>query len=304
MSESLDMTLSNRAALYGRRTEAMFEAMLISLGAHRLLKAEDTGLVHPEAPFKVPDYRVVLLDGTQWLVEVKNVYIKEPFQQERLLLKRGYHKKLENYASATGGQLKLAVFWARWSIWTLVSPSKLTDESGDLTLDIKTGMRFNELGALGDLHIGTTPPLRLRLDADPEAPSTLTEDGHAEFTIGGAGLYCNQNEIEDQEEQQLAWSFIRYGDWHEVGPMAILDGQRLIGIEFAWEPEERTNQGFEMIGSLSRIFSRYYAQRTLDGGEVVQIHAPSRPGWFKSLLSDDYKGKAMPLWQLRQHPDT
>ena len=282
----------------------MFEAMLISLGAHRLLKAEDMGRVHPEAPFKVPDYRVVLLDGTQWLVEVKNVYIKEPFQQERLLMKQGYREKLENYASTTGGQLKLAVFWARWSMWTLVSPSKLTDESGELTLDLKTGMRFNELGALGDRHIGTTPPLRLRLDSDPGAPSILTADGHAEFTIGGARLYCDQNEIRDPEEQQLAWSFIRYGEWHEVGPTAILDGQRLMGIEFAWEPEERTNQGFEMIGSLSRIFSRYYAERTLEGTEVVQIHAPSRPGWFNPLLSADYKGKAMPLWQLEQHPST
>lgn len=280
----------------------MFEAMLISLGAHRLLKAEDTGRVHPEAPFKVPDYRVVLLDGTQWLVEVKNVYIEEPFQQRRLLMKQGYREKLENYASTAGAHLKLAVYWARWGMWTLVSPSKLADESGDLTLDLKTGMFFNELGALGDRVIGTTPPLRLRLATDPEAPSILTADGHAKFTMGGAQLFCDQNEIQDPEEQQIAWSFIRYGEWHEVGPTPILDDQRLIGVEFAWEPEERTNQGFEMIGSLSRIFSRYYAERTLEGADVVQIHAPSRPGWFESLLSSDYKGEAMPLWRFELQP--
>lgn len=304
VSETLDTALSNQASLHGLRTEAMFEAMLISLGAHRLFKAEDTGRVYPETSFKVPDYRAVLLDGTQWLIEVKNVYIEEPFEQERLILKQAYRQKLEDYATTTGGNLKLAVFWARWSMWTLVSPAGLNGGSGDLTLDLETAMRLNELGALGDRVIGTTPPLRLRLEADPGAPSVLTPDGVPEFTAGGARLYCDENEIQDPEEQQLAWSFIKYGEWHEVGPTAILDGQRLVGIEFIWEPEERTSQGFEMIGTLSRIFSRYYAEQTLDGTEVVQIQAPSRAGWFKSLLSPDYKGKAMPLWRFQQQPST
>ena len=160
VGNALDSALSNMALLYGQRTQAMFEAMLVSLGSFSLLKAEDNGRVYPDESFLAPDFRVVLLDGTQWLIEVKNVYISDPSQQERLLMKRSYREKLENYASATGGQLKLAVFWARWGVWTLVSPESLLDLDGNLTLDMITGLRVNELGSLGDQMVGTKPPLR------------------------------------------------------------------------------------------------------------------------------------------------
>ena len=150
--------ISDDAVLHGKRTEAMFEALLVSLGRYSLLKCEDKGRVHSDGKFQPPDFRVVLLDGSQWLVEVKNVYIDDPFRQKRRLMKPEYLSRLQNYASATGGELKLAVFWARWGIWTLVSPGQLTDAHGGLTLDLETGMRFNELGALGDRMIGTRPP--------------------------------------------------------------------------------------------------------------------------------------------------
>ena len=55
----------------------MFEAMLISLGDFTVLKAEDQGKLYPGTGFRVPDFRVVLTDGTQWLIEVKNVYEKD-----------------------------------------------------------------------------------------------------------------------------------------------------------------------------------------------------------------------------------
>ena len=194
---ALKGALTNPILLHGQRTEAMFEAMLVSLGEYSLLKAEDNGRIHPEGNFRAPDFRVVLLDGTQWLIEVKNVYVEDPLQQKRRLMIRAYREKLENYASATGGLLKLAVFWARWGIWTLVSPEKLVDMQGDLTLDMVTGFGENELGCLGDQIIGTKPPLRLRIMADPAKSSTMNLDGRVEFTISEARSYCANDEILD-----------------------------------------------------------------------------------------------------------
>ena len=66
---TLDDALANPALLHGQRTEAMFEAMLISLGDFSVLKAEDQGRVYPRTGFRVPDFRVVLTDRTQWLIE-------------------------------------------------------------------------------------------------------------------------------------------------------------------------------------------------------------------------------------------
>ena len=54
-----------------------------------------------------------------------------------------------------GGQLKLAVYWARWGIWTLVSPERFADAAGNVSLDMETGMtgkRASGLGRPDDWH--------------------------------------------------------------------------------------------------------------------------------------------------------
>lgn len=291
--------VSDDAVLHGKRTEAMFEALLVSLGRYSLLTCEDKGRVHSDGSFHPPDYRIVLLDGSQWLIEVKNVYIEDPFRQVRRLMKPEYLNRMQNYASATGGELKLAVYWARWGIWTLVSPGQLTDAHGGLTLDLETGMRFNELGVLGDRMIGTRPPLRLRLEADADEPASVGADGKIQFTIGDARIFCYSNEISDPIEKQIAWIFIQYGEWREVGPVRVNQDGQFKAIEYSWEPESRANRGFEIIGSLSRMFSRYYSTRTLQDHQVVQLHAPLRPNWLQPLIAADYESKNLPLWRFQ-----
>ena len=183
---AVDRALSDPVLLHGQRTQAMFQAMLVSLGSYSMLKVEDMGRIYPEDRFNVPDFRVVLSDGTQWLIEVKNVYVDDLFRQERRLMTRAYREKLEKYSAATGGQLKLAVFWAKWGLWTLVSPERLVDVDGNLKLDMQTAMYMNELSRLGDLSIGTRPPLRLRLTTDPARTSPVAPDGKVEVTIASA----------------------------------------------------------------------------------------------------------------------
>jgi len=145
----------------------MFESLLISLGDFQLLHAQDTGRLLPTDRFRAPDFRVMLQDGSHWLIEVKNVYEPDPFNQERRLFNREYYEALTAYAAATGAELKVAVFWARWAMWTLVSPERLLTANGDVHLDLMTAMRVNELSRLGDRMIGTRPPLVLRFNTAP-----------------------------------------------------------------------------------------------------------------------------------------
>lgn len=303
VEESVGRALADPALVHGQRAEAMFEAMLVSLGDYSLLKPEDVGRIYPDDSFCVPDFRVVLADGTQWLIEVKNVYIDDPAQQERQLMTQAYREKLESYAAATGGEFKLAVFWAKWAFWTLVSPVKLVDGNGDLTLNMQRAMMANELGMLGDRTIGTRPPLRFRLLADPEKTSPVASDGTVNVTIGGVKLFCGDDEILDPIEQEIAWMFMQHGQWEETGPRAELDGNSLKAIEFQWEPAQRQNDGFEMVGTLSRMFARYYAEMTVNDREVVQVRAPLRPGWFAPLVSPDYESKTLPLWRFILQPN-
>ena len=194
----------------------------------------------------------------------------------------------------------MAVYWAKWGIWTLVSPEKLVDEGGNLQLEMVTGIGENELGCLGDLRVGTRPPLRLRIMADPTKSSTLASDGKVDFIISEARIYCGDDEVLDPIEKQIAGIFMQYGEWRVVGPEALLEGDRLTGVEFRWEPEEQRNVGFETVGTLSRMFSRYYAEQTIEDDQIVQLQAQLRPDWFAPLNTSNYESKALPLWQFKQ----
>lgn len=296
---------SDQTLLHGQRTQAMFEALLLSLGDFTLLKNEDIGSVYPEDQFKIPDFRVVLSDGTQWLIEVKNVYEKNPCKQKRKLMNSTYQKKLEAYASATGGQLKLAIYWARWSIWTLVSPELLIDENGNLILDMESAMRVSELSRLGDMMVGTRPPIKLRLTADPAKTSPIASDGTVEFNISHAQLYSGDHEILDTIEQKIAWIFMQYGRWEKIDTRPLIEGNQLKGIDYTCQPSERINkyEEFEIIGTLSQMFTYYYAEQTMKNREIVQLQAPSRPEWFRPLIMSDYQSKALPLWCFKIKPN-
>lgn len=294
--------LDDPALIYGQRAEAMFEALLISLGQFTLLKPEDTGRIYPPNEFRIPDFRVVLNDGTQWLIEVKNVYEKDPGKQERKLMTPEYYQQLRRYSRAMGAELKLAVYWARWGVWTLVSPTKLVDECGSLSLTMFDAMKANEMGKLGDRTLGTKPPLRFRLVADPSKPRSLEPDGNANFTPSNVQFFCDDIEITDARDREIAWVFVQYGNWEESGPTAILDDDTLEAIEFCWRPIEQSHDGFAIIGSLSRMFARYFAEQTVRDGDVIRVRAPQKPDWFAPLVSTEYQSEQLPLWRFILQP--
>ena len=221
VGDRVEGAVGDSPLLHGQRTEAMFEALLISLGEFELLKGEDGGRLFPDDRYRVPDFRTVLKDGSHWLIEVKNVYEREPLEQRRRLFTGPYLELLTAYADATGAQLKIAVYWARWSIWTLVSPDRLTGPDGGLDLDMVTAMRVNELSRLGDRTIGTRSPLRLRLTMDEGRTSRIAADGEVTFVIGGVQIFCADKEIVEPAEQEIVSVFMQYGRWRADEPEAM-----------------------------------------------------------------------------------
>lgn len=83
----------------------------------------------------------------------------------------------------------------------------------------------------------------------------------------------------------------------------MADGDRLLAVEFRREPRERANEGFEFVGTLSRIFGRYYASHTLKDRDIVQLHAPLRPDWLAPLIDTGHPSKALPLWRFALRPN-
>ncbi len=206
-------------------------------------------------------------------------------------------------AQATGAELKLAVYWAKWSIWTLISPGRLADADGALTLDMMHAVKANELARLGDLSVATRAPLRLQLVADPARTSPIDADGTVTVVFRESRFFSEEREILDPRDREIAWMLMQHGQWPEQEPVPIIDGDRLVAMEFSWAPEEESGQGFDTVGPLSRLFAHYYAAHTLEDREVVQLFAPHRPGWFAPLQQAGYKSDALPLWRFTIQPN-
>lgn len=294
----LKEALIDSTLIHGSRTERLFEATVISLGRFRLLKTEDIGRVHSANACRAPDFRLVLSDGEQWLVEVKNVRCKNPLKQKTRMT-AAYLASLQTYADTVGTPLKLAIFWSRWKIWTIISPGRFRSPNGDLRVKMEDAIVANESGKIGEVILMTKPPLRLVLGAATKMPCSLSAEGLANFIIGSAKLYSGAIELTDPKDRKLAEVLLLYGDWSLEGPFAVNNDGEFGGVEFVANPEEISNQGWDGIGWASRIFSRFYGAQTIDGEHVIQLHGEAAPHWFAPLSDWDFKESKLPLLLAR-----
>ncbi|WP_430415263.1 hypothetical protein [Parasphingorhabdus sp.] len=291
LSEALD----DAPLMHGSRTEKLFEATVLSLGRYRLFKTEDVGRVHASKSYRAPDFRIVLNDGVQWLVEVKNVRRENP-RNQRTTMSAAYLASLQTYADAVGTPLRLAIFWSRWNIWTIIAPEKFRRANGDLRVAMMDAIVANEFVRLGDMTIMTTPPLRLLIEADTAKPSKIGQDGLAEFVIGSARMFSGDIELKNLRDRRLAEILFLFGEWPCDGPTAIMDENGITGVEFVASPEEPSDQGFDGIGWASRIFSRYFSTQTVDGDKIIQLNGQPVPTWFAPLAKWDFEHSKLPLW--------
>lgn len=290
--------LDNDALIHGQRTQNMFEALVVSCGDYKMMKMEDAGRIHPGGHYIAPDFRLVLMDGRQWLIEVKNVYGEDP-RRQRLSLRKSDVAKLEAYSQANACPLKFAIYWARWQLWTLVDISDLEPRGNKLTIEMAAALRISEMGEIGDRTIGTAPPLTLRIRADLTKERSLAADGTVTYTIADASFFCAGEEIREKSVADLAWIFMLYGEWPVSDPRPSMSGGLLDYVEFEFAPAKRLNgrENFEIICRLSSMFSRWYAAQTLGPDGIHQTEADLRPGWFDPLINLR-KSEALPIWSF------
>lgn len=293
--------LANPALLHGRRTQAMFEALVVSLGTVDLVKQEDAGEVYgPDEALKVPDFKLVLTDSTQLVVEVKNHHPNDPSAD--FAMRAADLDSLQRYAHLIANELRIAIYWSGSNTWTLVPPSAFRLEGNKRTVDFRTAVIANELSVLGDALVGARFPLRMRIVPDRGEPREVGADGETAFTVGDLELYCAGRLLTDAVDRDLAWRLMLFGEWvDEEGPneAEIADGM-LEAITLGVVPPEDHGQGFEIIGSLSGMFSRYYGWMTLPGREVEQVRAEPASNVFGRFIPDGYTSDALPLWFFRQ----
>jgi hypothetical protein len=302
VKKSFDKSSRNPALLHGIRTQSMFMYVVASLGRASLIKQEDSGeILAVDNNLKVPDLFIALPDGSNFLVEVKN-WRRQP--KKPLIFKREYLEALERYSSLVDRPLRFAVYWSLLGLWTLVSAKHIPRENGQGYLDIKKAMKINEMADLGDMQIGTKPPLIIRILTDPAKPRDVDENGRVDFTIGGVDIYCGGKRIESKEERNLAFYFMLYGHWNRIDHKANVREGTLIHVDIevnVSDPVE--NQGFEMLGFLSSMISLRFTELTAPDGKIQQLTPNTDPDALGVVIPKDYNGKDLPLWRFQIKPN-
>lgn len=309
--DSIRKALADDAFLYGHLTENLFEALVVALGSVRLIKAEDAGMAYADDPeVKIPDFRIVLPDGSRLLVEVKNYNQKEGL--EEFALDEAYFAGLQKYAAFDSSILTEAIFWVRWNLWTLVPASRIPVRDGARKISLGEALKMNCSGAIGDFSIGTCPPLRIVLRVDPTSPASASADRTSfeyKMTIKSVEIYAGDNRITDETDRKLFDFFCNFGSWEEQDSVPLMSGEVLEGVEFRWQPHEEEgaephDQNFRIIGSLSSMFSTWFRGQALGGDRrPKQTKIEVVPGFLGRLIPEGYKGKQLPLWILVQSPN-
>lgn len=297
--EPLSQALSTESTVHGWRTQALFGSLVVALDGCELLMTIDSGEVFVDGDdVKPPDYLLVLRDGRRLLVEVKSVASSNPMAPVRL--SGAEMAGLRRFADLTGAELFVACLFRAIGEWALVPAGAFEpDERGRYAVEVLRAFQTSEMSALGDVMLGVVPPLRFDVLPDQSKPHYVAPDGMAHFTIGAVELRIGDELMVDETERKLAMFLLWFNQW-QSRQEADVDGTTLRRVSFICEPEERTpGQGFEIVGKLSSMYTRWFDTATRDGdGRVSALQMAVEPGILPALLPADFASPRLPLWRF------
>ncbi len=299
----LTRALDSEATLHGIRVQSMFRGMAASLDFVKLLKEEDSGdcYFQSDAEILVPDFRVVTDKGDSLLIETKNHFSKDPMRRYRI--RTADLEALRRYADIVATPLRMAVYWAHWNQWTLNDPKRFRVEANYSEMEFIQAMKESEMASLGDYSIGTTYPLVLRLAAAMDKTRTISPEGRVEMTIGAVEISAAGIALEDKVERNIALYLMIYGKWQYDGGHIEFDNAGPVAAVHTSTPEEPTpGQGFEIVGSLSSLYSQHYNSLTLDEGRVSHLNVKD-PTALAPVIPRQLEKKRLPLWRFIQQPN-
>lgn len=303
--ESLKASQKNETLLHGKRMEACFSRVVAGLHGCSIIKTEDAGdVISENSDILLPDYRLVLKDGRQIFVEVKNSSAPKP--TSKYLLQKEYVAKLLRYSNLNNVPLYFAIYYRCLRVWTLMPVSSFTELKGKYETTPIHSMAKSEMAMLGDVTIGAKPPLIFELICDRDREAFIDEGNLAKFVCGDVKIHCNEREVEDVEEKKIAFYLIRFGQWECGKPEAILDNGNLYSVRFTFypaSPEDAERNGFAMLGSLSSMITEAYNEHTVYEQEVTAISSKAEPDVFTVDIPEDYKGDVLGLWRFVMQPN-
>jgi|GEM_PF-720510 len=302
LSESLRQELvGSRNLLSGHRTENMFEAVLASIGKIGFIQQLDIGSAWFRNDLQVPDFLVELADGQVVLIEVKNFHQNPSNPMRPFKLGQKSFRKLEGYAHLVDYPLYFAIYFDLWNQWCLIPSSAFERKGGNMTASFQMAMMQNDMVCVGDVLIATVPPLKLTFQVEQSSPPIGDDGGLVELKIIGTQIEAGGIIVDNKPEQNIALQLALFGTWLEEESVLMNEG-RVTGLCYFFTPEERDNQVFSMIGSLSQLASnRFLRSTTSEANYLTQISAQIIPETLGTMIPDNYEGAALRLWRFQLH---
>jgi hypothetical protein len=196
--------------------------------------------------------------------------------------------------------LFFAIHWAVWNIWTLNTSEVFRLDRDKFVLSLEDAVRANHMATIGDVSVGTKFSLAMVMVANKGRSRTVDANGSVTFTIERIEHYCNGLLIEDEIEKRIATYLMFFGKWtHEELPTLAED--QIESLERRWSPTEDHAQGFEIVDSLSGMFSTFYKFATQDEKAIDSLQMGASAQWGH-LIPEDYQGKVLPLWLFKLEP--
>ncbi|MEO3714130.1 hypothetical protein [Roseateles flavus] len=295
--------LKDMRMLIGRRAERMFEYVVASLGHAELIQQEDAAApLYAGAEVQAPDYFVALKSGERYFVEVKHT-CADPARAP-VSFSKNYLARLKRYAHLKGHSLTIAVYWRAVNQWTVNKVEDFETANGTINLRFPDALKMSIAGDFGDRMIGVVPPLICRLHAMPDYPSTIDQNGVANFLIGAINFFCEGQEILSDLEKQVAFYLIFHSRWDPVDPVATMDRDRVDYIDLIAQPPERNEeQEFELIGSTAGMVSRHFEWLTTADERIVRLTPQLTPAQMAPAFDESYRGQVLRMWQFELRPN-
>ena len=295
---SLEQNIQSKIFKYGKQTERMFAYVLSNLSECELIKKEDAGEIYSNNKIVIPDFRIILKNSEQFLVEVKNHHSKIKLKDFRL--RKTELQELIDYSNLMHTNLKIAIFWSNMRLWTLVDTKFFIVDNRYASINFETAISNNEMSILGDYWLATNPPLELKLQIKEDELYPNCING----VIDKVELYSNGNLITDKYEQNLAFNFILFGNWQEEQYIEFnkQTGSRVIVTESNPLKGNEEEQPFYIIGTLSSMISNKY-KYIVNYYQSVIPHFPKITPEKLSLDIDEnnYTGKVLHLWRFKEN---
>lgn len=294
---SLEKNLNNDITIFGKRVETIFAYVIGALGYTALLKQEDTGSLYSiDNEIILPDYKLVLKNGNQLLIEVKNFHNLDPMAS--FSIKQDYFLKLKKYSDLCKVNLMFAIYFSLWNQWVLLPIEAFDNNNSLYSINFATAMAKSEMSIIGDKAIGTLPDLELHILSDEEEAYKIQNDGQPFLTVKKILIYCAGIEVINPIEKEIAFYLIRFGDWIEKEIEEIFINDRFLGMKFIYTPQNRTEENFAIIGRLSSMVTNMFKEQTIEDGKITAVDSSLDPEQFKVFIPDNYKGQQLPLWQF------